>query len=299
MPDMSRFIKKLEDAPDFEAEIMLRTKIHKVLIAICKLDLIPGDEEFKFRERSEMLIAKWRKTLDDNRAAQESTNLALIPDPTPKPVEPQPAVKEEVSENIEEVDPMPAVCITQLTPDQCVKVEALALACDPPLDRAVVELMCMLPQFSAHNAHETYQIVPFGQLLNPVRDLEDKTNPERKSGGWGPKVPPHVCQLTEWMEGNYGKALFVDTKTGEGIVFKDYRLIDHEERDPKWEHLVGDKKPIEELLQEWIDEFLEGKFMPSGGETVHEEGPRYIVDILMVRLSSLSSSKGVVQQESL
>lgn len=285
MQQMSDFIKKLEDAPDLEATVLKSTKIHKVLIAICKLDTIPADEEFKIRERCQKLIPKWQIILETYKSiekAEWAEKLAEIQNPAPKLVEPQPVAQEPASEGTEDVDQMPAVCLTQLTPAQCAKIETMAKSCNPPLDRAVVELMCILPQFSAQNEHESYQVAPVGQLLNPVKNLEHKTNPERRFDHWGPKIPPHVLQLTEWVEGHYGIALFVDTKTGEGIVFKEYILSDAEESDPKWEHLVGDRKPIEELLQEWIDKFLMGKFMPSEGVRVHQEGPRRIVNILMV-----------------
>jgi hypothetical protein len=288
MLEMSGFIEKLEDAPDLEAPVLLYTKIHKVLKVICKLDILAADEEFKIHERCQPLIAKWVKTLDDSRSINaEGTKLALMPEPTPQPAEPEPIIQEAPPEAIAEADLTPTICTTQLTPEQCATVEALAQTCDPPLDRAVLELMCMLPQISMQHEHETYNIVPFGQLINPVRDLERKTNLERKFDGWGLKIPPHILQLTEWDDRRSGRWLAVDTKTGEGIVFKEYALSDPEERDPNWENLLGDRKPIEELLQEWIDKFLERSFMPSGvSDSVHEEGPRCVVNILMVCASS-------------
>ena len=288
LSDLSMYIRKLEEATRIEAEVLLGSKIHKVLIAICKCDSIPGDEEFKFRERSETLIAKWRKILDDSRVAhqmvQEESTSGTRPKPQPKPVEPQPPVREPVvALSSTETNSTPTLCITQYSRDQCAKMQSLAQACDPPLDRAVVELMCMLPRFSAPNEHETYQIVSFGQIFDPLIDLEKNTFNERRFDGWGPAIPSHVVQLTDFVDGRWGRALYLDTKTGEGIIFKEYEVKNYEDRDPQWQDLVGERKPAEELLQGWIDDFLEGKFMPSGGsETVHEEGPRYIVEILMV-----------------
>jgi hypothetical protein len=72
MPEMSEFLKKLEDTPNFEPTVLNVTEIHKVLIAICKLESIPADEEFDIRSRCQVLIAKWRKILGDNKAVEES-----------------------------------------------------------------------------------------------------------------------------------------------------------------------------------------------------------------------------------
>jgi hypothetical protein len=77
LAELSKFMKMLEDVPELEAIVIMSTKIHKVFIAICKLDPIPGDEEFKFREKSEALIAKWRKTIYDSRTAQKWRDIQM------------------------------------------------------------------------------------------------------------------------------------------------------------------------------------------------------------------------------
>lgn len=63
MPQMSNFIKKLENYADLEVSIIRQTKINKVLKALIKLNTIPRDEEFQFRKRSLELLTRWNKIL--------------------------------------------------------------------------------------------------------------------------------------------------------------------------------------------------------------------------------------------
>ena len=63
MPQMSQYIKKLENYEDLEVSIIRTTKINKVLKALVKLNTIPRDEEFSFRKRSVELLGKWNKIL--------------------------------------------------------------------------------------------------------------------------------------------------------------------------------------------------------------------------------------------
>jgi hypothetical protein len=64
MPQMSQYIKKLEDYEDqIEVSTIRTTKINKVLKALVKLNTIPKDEEFQFRKRSVDLLAKWNKIM--------------------------------------------------------------------------------------------------------------------------------------------------------------------------------------------------------------------------------------------
>jgi hypothetical protein len=68
MPQMSSYIKKLENYGDLEVSIIKATKINKVLKALVKLNTIPKDEEFKFRERSIEMLTKWNKLLGSEPA---------------------------------------------------------------------------------------------------------------------------------------------------------------------------------------------------------------------------------------
>ena len=63
MPQMSQYIKSLEEYKDLESAIIRSTKINKVLKALTKLNTIPRDEEFHFRQRSVLLLSKWTKIL--------------------------------------------------------------------------------------------------------------------------------------------------------------------------------------------------------------------------------------------
>ena len=63
---MSDFLHELEEYPDLEGSIIRVTKIHKVLKQILKLNSIPLEEEFHFKDRSRDLLAKWNETLSND-----------------------------------------------------------------------------------------------------------------------------------------------------------------------------------------------------------------------------------------
>ena len=63
MKAMSDFLSELQTYPDLEASIIRKTKIHKVLKNIIKLNSIPLEEEFHFKDRSRDLLNKWTEIL--------------------------------------------------------------------------------------------------------------------------------------------------------------------------------------------------------------------------------------------
>lgn len=76
MQNMSNYLKDLEAHEDLEAEVIKKTKIHKVLKAIIKLNSIPKEEEYNFKRRSNDLLTKWGGALaaDNETAAESATN---------------------------------------------------------------------------------------------------------------------------------------------------------------------------------------------------------------------------------
>lgn len=72
MKQMSEFITKLEGYSDLEVSIIRATKINKVLKGILKIEEIPKEAEFKFRERSTELLNKWNKILESDTPAPAS-----------------------------------------------------------------------------------------------------------------------------------------------------------------------------------------------------------------------------------
>lgn len=63
MANMADYLKQLEAYDDLEAEIIKKTKVHKVLKAIIKLDNIPQEEQYNFKSRSSELLGKWNASL--------------------------------------------------------------------------------------------------------------------------------------------------------------------------------------------------------------------------------------------
>lgn len=74
MPQMATYIKKLEAYDDkLEVSIIRNTKINKVLKGIIKLNSIPKDEEYNFRERSVKLLGVWNQILGAEPAEGEKS----------------------------------------------------------------------------------------------------------------------------------------------------------------------------------------------------------------------------------
>jgi hypothetical protein len=78
MANMSDYLKQLELHDDLEAEVIKKTKVHKVLKAIIKLNSIPKEEEYSFKQRSGELLTKWGGALasDGEPAASASAEPA-------------------------------------------------------------------------------------------------------------------------------------------------------------------------------------------------------------------------------
>jgi hypothetical protein len=76
MAAMSDHLKQLEAHENLEAEVIKKTKVHKVLKAIIKLTSIPKEEEHNFKQRSNDLLTKWGGALaaDSEPATNGTTN---------------------------------------------------------------------------------------------------------------------------------------------------------------------------------------------------------------------------------
>ena len=72
MEQMSGFLKELQEHTDLEAEIIRNTKIHKVLKQMIKLDNIPRQAEFGFKDRATDLLAHWNDTLAKDTPPEEA-----------------------------------------------------------------------------------------------------------------------------------------------------------------------------------------------------------------------------------
>lgn len=69
MATMATYFDKLEKHTDLEVSIIRTTKINKVLKMIVKLNTIPRDEEFNFRQRAMNILSAWKNVLDSDTPA--------------------------------------------------------------------------------------------------------------------------------------------------------------------------------------------------------------------------------------
>jgi len=60
-----------------EVSIIRATKINKVLKAILKLEEIPKESEFNFKDRSQVLLTKWNKILESEAVPTTSESGAV------------------------------------------------------------------------------------------------------------------------------------------------------------------------------------------------------------------------------
>ncbi|KAF4978043.1 hypothetical protein FZEAL_5508 [Fusarium zealandicum] len=74
MKQMSEYVTMLENFKDLEVSIIRVTKINKVLKAILKLESIPREDEFHFKDRSQTLLDKWTKLMATDAPASTATN---------------------------------------------------------------------------------------------------------------------------------------------------------------------------------------------------------------------------------
>ncbi|KAJ6134271.1 hypothetical protein N7523_000593 [Penicillium sp. IBT 18751x] len=113
--EMATYFAKLEKHTDLEVSIIRSTKINKVLKMIVKLNTIPRDEEFNFRQRAMNILSSWKPVLDSgtpagDKEAKPTTNGSSKEDEgadTPK-LEPK-EEKEPETKAASEDTPMPDV----------------------------------------------------------------------------------------------------------------------------------------------------------------------------------------------
>lgn len=118
MEGMSGYLRDLEAHGDLEAEVIKKTKVHKVLKAIIKLNSIPQEDVHKFKQRSSDLLTKWGGALasadtegaNTTPAAEPATNGVKHEDVKSEPSkEESPAeTKDEVKKDDASADTKPA-----------------------------------------------------------------------------------------------------------------------------------------------------------------------------------------------
>ncbi|ODV89578.1 hypothetical protein CANCADRAFT_140957 [Tortispora caseinolytica NRRL Y-17796] len=110
MPAISDFLSKLEHFQGLELPIIKQTKVNRVLKGILKLESIPMDDSFKFKERARNLLEAWSAQFDNqsNGTSTEQTEPPSIPSTTAPPVSSESAEPVGPSETPTQTDPEPA-----------------------------------------------------------------------------------------------------------------------------------------------------------------------------------------------
>jgi hypothetical protein len=73
MANMNDYLKQLEEVKNLEAETIRKTKVHKVLKAILKIESIPKEDEYNFKTRCTALLTSWGKALASDEPTGESS----------------------------------------------------------------------------------------------------------------------------------------------------------------------------------------------------------------------------------
>ncbi|KAJ5217484.1 uncharacterized protein N7469_011109 [Penicillium citrinum] len=128
MSTMSGYFDKLEKHSDLEVSIIRSTKINKVLKMIVKLNSIPRDEEFNFRQRAITILSNWKNVLDSEApgdGAKATPNGAKDDDAADTPKLETEAEAEEEKEDIKnnEDTPMPDVKADEAEAEEKEKTE--------------------------------------------------------------------------------------------------------------------------------------------------------------------------------
>ncbi|MCJ1435113.1 hypothetical protein MMC27_004483 [Xylographa pallens] len=169
--------------------------------------------------------------------------------------------------------------ILLLTPERCDKLIAWNSKMTAPLTAAVMEMICLMP-YSLRGSEETNQIAPETMPVNAPADVDSsEEHPhwhpvERDLTALGHILPPHMMFLT-WGQ-LYGTYLILDTKTGMIIqyhgMYSDYAPHEVEEGcEVVLTHIEGTQAPAEEVLREWINNYLSMKWIVSPGWSIAQE----------------------------
>ncbi|CZT53520.1 uncharacterized protein RSE6_15140 [Rhynchosporium secalis] len=82
MKTLSAYLKELEHIEDLPGSVLSTTRIYKVLKKITRLDDIPKNSKFSFKERAVMLVGKWKPSVEQEDPTIYSTGQPIKPDDT-------------------------------------------------------------------------------------------------------------------------------------------------------------------------------------------------------------------------
>lgn len=163
----------------------------------------------------------------------------------------------------------PQMCISQMNPEECTKLRGRLREADPPVEEGVADLICSLPYASCND--ETYKIAPCTMMPDPEID--------RELYSFGPTLPPHTMRLSDWWGGDSGMLILINVLTGITTELKDHKPS-YDDGDPHGKVMTewnGAKKHIEDLLREWIENYLSMRWIPDGSMDVMDSEVRSMV----------------------
>jgi hypothetical protein len=109
--------------------------------------------------------------------------------------------------------PWAGICLSQMSTRQCATLEAAAEKSTEPINRAVVELLCMLP-YATVNGRGKFSIDGQRVMARDPRSSHWGQGSDRGLFSNTPNTPLHIVRLTSWQGFPNGPVLFVDTVTG-------------------------------------------------------------------------------------
>lgn len=121
---MAQYFDSLESVKSLEATIIRETRIHKVLKGIMKLESIPKDEEFDFKDRSKKLLDAWNKVLGDEPGPSDAKQTNGTASSAKTDGEKPAGSEEKPSEAKDEVKTPAEAPVEQVTPGDDAKDEA-------------------------------------------------------------------------------------------------------------------------------------------------------------------------------
>ena len=136
MDELATHFSSLESHKDLEPSVIRKTKIHKVLKNIVRLDTIPREDEFNFKSRAADMLTHWNNALSAN--ADGDASVLETGATTNGEVKPEEDKSEEKAEQktgkVEEKSEEPATSAAPAAPEKASEPTAASAEASAPSD---------------------------------------------------------------------------------------------------------------------------------------------------------------------